>query len=64
MSLLEEALYAFALVLMVEGILYALFPDHLRRMIVALLAIPPAQLRTFGLLTAGAGLALIWLLRA
>ncbi len=54
---------ALALVLVIEGLLYAAFPDPMRRMVVAILAVPVATLRIAGLVTAGVGLLAVWLLR-
>ena len=54
---------ALALVLVIEGLLYAAFPDPMRRMVVAILAVSVATLRIAGLVTAGVGLLAVWLLR-
>jgi uncharacterized protein YjeT (DUF2065 family) len=47
--------------LAVEGVLYAVFPEQIKRMMRAALERPTASLRTFGLAALAAGLALIWL---
>ena len=61
---MTDLLTALALVLVIEGALYALFPSGMRRMIEQALAIPESQLRAAGLGAAVAGVALVWLIRA
>lgn len=52
-----------ALVLVIEGILYALFPDTMKRLAARAMRVPPHILRAAGLLTAAIGVAMVWLLR-
>jgi hypothetical protein len=52
-----------ALVLVVEGILYALFPQGMKRAAARTILVPPQTLRGVGLLVAAIGVAIIWLLR-
>lgn len=59
--MLETALLALGLVLIVEGLAYALAPSLIEAMLVALRQIPEAARRTLGLLALVAGLALVWL---
>lgn len=54
---------ALGLVLVIEGALYALFPDGMRRMAAQLALMPPAHLRTAGLLLACIGFAVVSLVR-
>jgi uncharacterized protein len=54
---------ALALVLVVEGVLYALFPEAMKRAAARTLAVPPQTLRLAGLAAACAGVALVWLVR-
>ena len=54
---------ALALVLVIEGIIYALFPEGMKRIAERARAVPPQVLRTSGLLVAAVGLVLVWLLR-
>ena len=54
---------ALALVLVIEGALYALFPDGMRRAAARALAVPPQTLRLAGLAAACAGVVLVWLVR-
>ena len=61
---MDDFLTACALVLVIEGVLYALFPTGMRRMIEQALAIPETQMRTAGLAAAVVGVGLVWLIRA
>ncbi len=54
---------ALALVLVIEGAAYALFPEAMQRMMATVLRLPPSQLRLAGILAALAGFVLVWLLR-
>jgi len=59
----EDALLALGLVLALEGALYALFPDGMRRALAMALALPADQLRIAGLAAAAIGVAIVWLIR-
>lgn len=61
MNGLDLFLLGIALVLFFEGILYALFPDGMKRMMVSVLELPSSTLRIAGLVTAIAGLVFVWL---
>lgn len=52
-----------ALVLVFEGILYALFPDGMKRAAARAMTVPPHVLRAAGLLSAALGVVFVWLLR-
>jgi uncharacterized protein len=52
-----------ALVLVIEGILYALLPDTMKRVAARAMLVPPHILRAAGLLSAAIGVALVWLAR-
>jgi len=54
---------AIALILVIEGILYALLPDAMRRMAARAMTLPAQSLRLAGLAAACAGVVLVWLLR-
>ncbi|HEX6441123.1 MAG TPA: DUF2065 domain-containing protein [Stellaceae bacterium] len=54
---------ALALVLVIEGVLYALFPEGMKRIAARALTVPPQALRAAGLVAACLGVALVWLLR-
>ena len=58
---LTAFLTALGLVFVIEGALYALFPDAMRRSIARVLAQPAGRLRAIGMGAALAGLLLIWL---
>ena len=59
----ESLTIAFALVLVIEGLAYALFPDQLRKLMAMALQLPTEQLRMMGLLAAGSGVFFIWLVQ-
>ena len=54
-------LTAIGLIFVIEGALYALFPNAMRRSIQRVLAQPQGLIRTVGMSAALAGLLLIWL---
>jgi hypothetical protein len=54
---------AVALVLVIEGLLYALFPEAMQRMMRVALEAPPTVLRNGGLTAAVFGFLLVWLIR-
>ena len=54
---------ALALVLVIEGILYALFPDGMKRVTARVMLVSPQALRAAGLVAACIGVVLVWLLR-
>lgn len=60
---MEDVLLAVGLVLALEGALYALFPDGVRRALAMAVALPPDQLRIAGLVAALLGVGLVWLVR-
>lgn len=61
--MLYELAIAFALILVIEGALYALFPNGMKRMLTSLIDVPATALRTMGLLSAIAGVVMVWLMR-
>ncbi|HEX3498400.1 MAG TPA: DUF2065 domain-containing protein [Stellaceae bacterium] len=54
---------ALALVLVIEGALYALFPEGMRRVVVQMLTVPAPILRTVGLAATCIGVIFVWLIR-
>ncbi len=58
-----EFVTALALVLVIEGALYALFPDRMKRAMALLLGVPDGNLRTAGLIAVVLGVGIVWLLR-
>ena len=60
---MTDLVTALALVLVIEGLMYALFPDHLKRMMVTIMSVPASTLRVAGLTAAIVGVGIVWLLR-
>jgi uncharacterized protein YjeT (DUF2065 family) len=58
----REVLAGVAVVLAIEGLLYAVAPGAMRRVIGTLAALPEDRLRLGGLIAAGLGIGLAWLL--
>ena len=54
---------ALALVLVIEGLLYALFPEAMQRMMRIALEASPTVLRNGGLAAAILGFVVVWLIR-
>ena len=54
---------ALALVFVIEGVLYSLFPEGMRRMVVQVTALPVSAMRLTGLLAACLGVGAVWLIR-
>ncbi len=54
---------ALALVLVIEGVLYALFPEGMKRVAARTVTVPPQLLRATGLGAACIGVLLVWVLR-
>jgi uncharacterized protein YjeT (DUF2065 family) len=59
--MIETALLALGLVLIVEGLAYALAPSLIETLLAALRQIPEPARRTLGLLAVVAGVAFVWL---
>lgn len=60
---MSELITALGLVLVIEGALYALFPDGMKRLMALMLNQSAGSLRTAGVVTAGLGVGIVWLLR-
>ncbi len=60
---MTELITALGLVLVIEGALYALFPEGMQRMMARAMELPPAALRYGGLALAVAGVVMVWLIR-
>ena len=60
---MTDLLTGLALVLVVEGLIYALFPDAMKRFMALAIEVPGESLRAIGLAAAVVGLGLVWLLR-
>lgn len=60
---MSQLLVSFGLVFVIEGLLFAAFPGTARRSAVAILETPEQTLRVLGLISAAAGVGLVWLTR-
>jgi uncharacterized protein YjeT (DUF2065 family) len=60
---MTDFLTALGLVLVIEGAIYALFPNGMKRMMSVALAQPAARLRAMGLSAAVIGILIVWLVR-
>ena len=60
---MSDLLTALALVLVIEGLVLAVFADRLNLMLAKLSEIPPEALRVAGLIAAALGLFAVWLIR-
>jgi uncharacterized protein YjeT (DUF2065 family) len=60
---MRDFLTAVGLVLVIEGSLYALMPEGMKRMMLQAQRLPAALLRAAGLAAAATGLAIVWWLR-
>lgn len=58
-----DVLTALALILVIEGAIYALFPEAMKRFLAQVMTLPASSLRSAGLASAIAGVALVWFLR-
>lgn len=60
---MTDFLVAIGLVLAIEGSLYALAPDAMKKMIRSVLDMPDQSIRIAGLVAAVAGVVFVWLVR-
>jgi uncharacterized protein YjeT (DUF2065 family) len=60
---MSDLLVAAGLVLALEGALYALFPDFMRRVAAQAVEMTPDTLRTGGVIAVCLGVFLVWLVR-
>lgn len=60
---MTDFLTGLALVLVIEGVILALMPNRLRWLLDRMAEMPPEALRIGGLISAGLGVFLVWLLR-
>ena len=56
-------LTAVGLVFVIEGVIYSLFPDGMKRMMLAALSMSTNRLRLMGLAMAVVGFFIVWLVR-
>ena len=60
---MSDFLAALALAIVIEGLLYAAFPEQMKRALATVLGQPAATIRVVALACAAAGLALLWFVR-
>jgi hypothetical protein len=60
----ETLVTALGLVLVFEGLTYALVPGQMKKMMAAMQEVPVEQLRTIGTITLAVGVFVIWLARS
>ncbi len=60
---MQDLFTALALAVAIEGILYALFPDAMKRMMATVQAQPVANLRAAGLVAATLAVFVVWMIR-
>ncbi len=63
-NLLIAILTAIGLVLVLEGMIYAIFPEAMQRMMAQLMTMPPASLRSAGLVFAVTGCLIVWAVKS
>lgn len=60
---MNELVTALGLVLVIEGVLYSLFPGHVKTMMEMARSLPEETMRLFGLMAVAAGVTVVWLAR-
>jgi uncharacterized protein YjeT (DUF2065 family) len=60
---MKDLATALALVLVIEGVVYSLFPDGMKRLVAQVMVLPASALRATGLVAACLGVAAVWLIR-
>lgn len=60
---MQDLLTAAALVLVLEGVLWALFPDGMKQAAARAIVLDSSVLRTGGVIFAGVGVFVVWLIR-
>ncbi|MEM7068021.1 MAG: DUF2065 domain-containing protein [Pseudomonadota bacterium] len=60
---MDDLIVAIGLVLVLEGLVYAIFPGHMRRMVEEISKIPDSTMRSFGLAALCIGVFIVWLVR-
>ena len=61
--MLPQIVMALGLVLVIEGLLYALVPGQLKAMMVSFQKLSDDQLRTGGVIAMALGVTIVWLVR-
>jgi len=62
--MIHELLVALGLVFVIEGLLYALVPGHLKTMMRAMENVPDETLRIGGLAALGFGVFIVWVVQS
>jgi uncharacterized protein YjeT (DUF2065 family) len=62
--MMPALLMALGLVFVIEGLLYALVPGHLKNMMKAIENVPDEMLRMGGLAALGFGVFIVWMVKA
>ena len=60
---MTDLLTAFGLAIAIEGIVYALFPDAMKKFMENILSQPSGNLRRAGLIAAAFGVFVIWMVK-
>ncbi len=60
---MNDLLAALGLALAIEGMLYCLFPDGMKRMMLQVLQMPSSSVRVVGLTAALLGVGAVWLVK-
>ncbi len=61
---LSFALIGFGLILVVEGLVYAIAPEGMKKLLTRMVDVPASSLRSGGLVAAVTGVGLIWAMKA
>ncbi len=60
---MEDLLTALALAIAIEGAVYALFPNAMKKMMIQVLAQPENAVRAAGMVAVTVGVAIMWMIR-
>jgi len=60
---MTDLIVALGLAMVIEGVVYAAFPEGMKKMLVQVMEQPAGMLRTFGLVLAVVGLGIVWVAR-
>ena len=60
---MSDLIVGLAMVFVIEGMLYALFPARMRIMVQQMVNMPDSMLRNVGLASLGVGVFVVWLVR-
>ncbi|MDJ0612232.1 MAG: DUF2065 domain-containing protein [Rhizobiaceae bacterium] len=60
---MSELVVAIGLVFVIEGLVYAVFPNAMRNMVNEMARMPDQTLRTCGLFAVGLGVFIVWLVK-